>query len=59
MLGDSNIGEKEFLDKDRKNGNVYFKIDEIDSGKYLLKVYLKLSDGSIVSRARGSGNITN
>lgn len=39
MLGDGKIGEKEFLDKDRKNGNVYFNTDEIDSRKYMLEVY--------------------
>jgi hypothetical protein len=59
MLGDGKIGEKEFLDKDRKNGNVYFNTDEIDSGKYLLEVYIKLSDGSIGTWARGSVTITN
>ena len=59
MLGDSNIGEKEFLDKDRKNDNVYFNTDEIDSGRYLLVVYIKLSDCSIGTWARGSVTITN
>ena len=59
MLGDGKIGEKEFLDKDRKNDNVYFNTDEIDSGKYLLEVYIKLSDGSIGTWARGSVTITN
>jgi hypothetical protein len=59
MLGDGKIGEKEFLDKDRKNGNVYFNTDEIDSGKYLLELYIKLSDGSIGTWARGSVTITN
>ena len=58
MLGDGKIGEKEFLDKDRKNGNVYFNTDEIDSGKYLLEIYIKLSDGSIGTWARGSVTIT-
>jgi len=58
MLGDGKIGEKEFLDKDRRNGNVYFNTDEIDSGKYLLEVYIKLSDGSIGTWARGSVTIT-
>ena len=59
MLGDGKIGEKEFLDKDRKNGNVYFNTDEIDSGRYLLELYIKLSDGSIGTWARGSVTITN
>lgn len=40
MLGDGKVGEKEFLDKDRRNGSVYFNTDEIDSGKYLLEVYI-------------------
>ena len=59
MLGDGKVGEKEFLDKDRRNGNVYFNTDEIDSGKYLLEVYIKLSDGSVGTWARGSVTITN
>lgn len=59
MLGDGKVGDKEFLDKDRINGNVYFNTDEIDSGKYLLEVYMKLSDGSVGTWARGSVTITN
>jgi hypothetical protein len=59
MLGDGKVGDKEFLDKDRRNGNVYFNTDEIDSGKYLLEVYIKLSDGSIGMWARGSVTVTN
>jgi hypothetical protein len=59
MLGDGKVGDKEFLDKDRRNGNVYFNTDEIDSGKYLLEVYIKLSDGSVGTWARGSVTITN
>ena len=59
MLGDGKVGDKEFLDKDRRNGNVYFNTDEIDSGKYLLEVYIKLSDGSIGTWARGSVTVTN
>ena len=47
MLGGGKIGNKGFRDKDRKNGNVYFNTDEIDLGKCLLKVYMKLSDASI------------
>jgi hypothetical protein len=59
MLGDGKVGDKEFLDKDRRNGNVYFNTDEIDSGKYLLEVYIKLSDSSVGTWARGSVTITN
>ena len=59
MLGDGKVGDKEFLDKDRRNGNVYFNTDEIDSGKYLLEVYIKLSDSSIGTWARGSVTVTN
>lgn len=47
MLGGGKIGNKGFHDKDRKNGNVYFNTDEIDLGKCLLEVYMKLSDASI------------
>jgi hypothetical protein len=32
---------------------------EIDAGKYLLEVYIKLSDGSIGTWARGSVTVTN
>ena len=59
LLGDGKVGDKEFLDKDRRNGNVYFNTDEIDSGKYLLEVYIKLSDSSVGTWARGSVIITN
>ena len=58
MLGDGKVGDREFLDKDRRNGNVYFNTNEIDSGKYLLEVYIKLSDGSVGTWARGSVTIT-
>jgi hypothetical protein len=30
MLGDCKIGDKEFVDENSRNGNVYFNIDEID-----------------------------
>ena len=59
MSGDGRVGDKEFLDKERRNGNVYFNMDEIESGKYLLEVYIKLSDGSIGTWARGSVTLTN
>ena len=59
MLGDGKVGDKEFLDKERRNGNVYFNMDEIEAGKYLLEVYIKLSDGSIGTWARGSVTVTN
>lgn len=54
MQSDGKIGDREFLDKDRRNGKVYFDLDEIESGKYLLEIYIKLSDGSIGTWARGS-----
>jgi len=58
MLGDGKVGDKEFLDKEKRNGKVYFNFDEIEGGKYLLEVYIKLSDGSIGTFARGSVTIT-
>ncbi len=59
MLGDGKVGDKELLDKGRRNGNVYFNMDEIKRGKYLLEVHIKLSDGSIGTWARGSVTVTN
>lgn len=59
MLGDGKVGDKEFLDKERRNGNVYFNMDEIEAAKYLLEVYIKLSDGSIGTWARDSVTVTN
>ena len=41
------VGDKEFLDKEGRNGNVYFNMDEIEAGKYLLELYIKLSDNSL------------
>ena len=58
MLGDGKVGDKEFLDKDRRDGKVYFNLDEIETGKYLLEIYIKLSDGSIGTWARGSVTVT-
>jgi hypothetical protein len=59
MLGDGKVDDKEFLDKERRNGNVYFNMDEIEAAKYLLEVYIKLSDGSIGTWARDSVTVTN
>ena len=58
LLGDGKVGDKEFLDKDRRDGKVYFNLDEIEAGKYLLEIYIKLSDGSIGTWARGSVTVT-
>ena len=51
------VGEREFLDKDIRNGRVYFSLDGIDDGKYLVEVYVKLSNGYIGTFARGSVSI--
>jgi len=58
MLGDGKAGDKEFLDKEKRNGKVYFNLDEIEAGKYLLEIYMKLSDNSIGTWARGSVTVT-
>jgi hypothetical protein len=34
-------------------------MDEIEAGKYFLEVYIKLSDGSIGTWARGLVTVTN
>src|SRR4029078_8203968 len=57
MFKSGKIGERNFLDKDVKNGKVFFSLDGIDDGKYLLEVYVKLSNGYIATFARGSVSI--
>jgi hypothetical protein len=57
MENNGDIGPREFLEKDIRNGKVYFELDDVDNGKYLLDVYIRLSDGSIATFARGSINI--
>jgi hypothetical protein len=57
MFKSGKIGDREFLDKDVRNGKVFFSLDEVNDGKYLLEVYVKLSNGSIGTFARGSVTI--
>jgi hypothetical protein len=57
MENNGDIGPREFLEKDIRNGKVYFELDDVNNGKYLLDVYIRLSDGSIATFARGSINI--
>src|SRR5919112_2061870 len=57
MKNNGDVGPREFLEKDIRNGKVYFELDDVDNGKYLLDVYIRLSDGSIATFARGSINI--
>ena len=54
MENNGDIGPREFLEKDTRNGKVYFELDDVKNGKYLLDVYIRLSDGSIGTYARGS-----
>ena len=54
MKNNGDIGPREFLEKDIRNGKVYFELDDVKNGKYLLDVYIRLSDGSIGTYARGS-----
>jgi hypothetical protein len=54
MKNNGDIGPREFLEKDIRNGKVYFELDDVIKGKYLLDVYIRLSDGSIGTFARGS-----
>ena len=51
------VGDRIFLDKDIRNGRVFFSLDGIDDGKYLVEVYVKLSNGYIGTFARGSVSI--
>jgi hypothetical protein len=57
MFKSGKIGDREFLDKDIRNGKVFFSLDDVSDGKYLLEVYIKLSNGSIGTFARGSVSI--
>jgi hypothetical protein len=57
MFKSGKIGDREFLDKDVRNGKVFFSLDDVSDGKYLLEVYVKLSNGSIGTFARGSVSI--
>jgi hypothetical protein len=57
MFKSGKIGDREFLDKDVRNGKVFFSLDDVNDGKYLLEVYVKLSNGSIGTFARGSVSI--
>ncbi len=57
MFKSGKIGDREFLDKDIRNGKVFFSLDDINDGKYLLEVYVKLSNGSVGTFARGSVTI--
>ena len=54
MFTSGEIGERMFLDKEVNQGNVFFSMKGVDSGTYLLEVYVKLSNGSIGTFARGS-----
>ena len=57
MFKSGKIGDREFLDKDVRNGKVFFSLDDVNDGKYLLEVYVKLSNGSVGTFARGSVSI--
>jgi hypothetical protein len=57
MFKSGKVGDRVFLDKDVRKGKVYFSLDDIHNGKYLLEVYVKLSNGAIGTFARGSVSI--
>ena len=57
MFKSGKVGERNFLDKDVNNGKVFFSLKDIKSGRYLLEVYVKLSNGAIATFARGSVSI--
>jgi hypothetical protein len=57
MFKSGKIGDRDFLNKDVNNGKVFFSLKGVDSGKYLLEVYVKLSNGAIGTFARGSVSI--
>jgi hypothetical protein len=57
MFKSGKVGDRVFLDKDVRKGKVFFSLDDINDGRYLLEVYVKLSNGSIGTFARGSVSI--
>ena len=57
MFKSGKFGERNFLDKDVNNGKVFFSLSDIESGKYLLEVYIMLSNGAVATFARGSVSI--
>jgi len=57
MFKSGKVGDRNFLDKDVKNGKVFFSLKGVKDGQYLLEVYIKLSNGSIGTFARGSVSI--
>jgi len=57
MFKSGKVGERNFLDKDVNNGKVFFSLKDIKSGRYLLEVYIKLSNGAVATFARGSVSI--
>jgi hypothetical protein len=57
MFKSGKIGDRDFLDKDVNNGKVFFSLKGVHSGRYLLEVYVKLSNGAIGTFARGSVSI--
>ena len=54
MKNNGDVGPREFLEKEIRNGKVYFELDDVKEGKHLFDVYIRLSDGSIGTFARGS-----
>jgi len=57
MFTSGKIGGRMFLEKDVNQGRVFFSMNDVDSGKYLLEVYVKLSNGSVGTFARGSVSV--
>lgn len=57
MFKSGKVGDRVFLDKDVRKSKVFFSLDDVNDGRYLLEVYVKLSNGSIGTFARGSVSI--
>nr|MBA3978853.1 hypothetical protein [Nitrosopumilus sp.] len=55
ILSNGKIGPREFLEKQTKSGEIFFDYDDVETKKkYLVDVYIHLSDGSIATFSRGS-----
>ena len=54
MKKNGDLGPRDFLGREIRNGKIFFGLDEVKQGKYLLDIYVRLSNGSIGTYSRGS-----
>ena len=47
-------GSRDFLSKSTSNGNIFLSLKGVGPGKYLMDMFVRLSDGSLGIYSRGS-----